>query len=85
MVTPSSLDLLSALHELPVEIRTHVPPALGHLYSSTSSYTIASPRDISVSDPGVIVVADERDSRDLNAYDPHKSDLPARDVSMSTS
>jgi hypothetical protein len=83
--TPSSLDPLSPLHELPVEIRTHVPPALGHSYSAATSYTLATPRDISFSDPGVIAVAGERDVQDLTAHYPHQSDPPARDISMGTS
>jgi hypothetical protein len=83
--TPSLLDPLSPIRELPIEIQTHVPPALGHSYSSTTSHILATPRDVSVSDPGVIVVAGERDVQDLNAHNPHQSDPLARDISMSTS
>ena len=84
--TPSSLDPLSPLHELPVEIQTHVPPALGHSFSATTSHTLATPRDVSVSGPDVVVVADagERDVQDMNAHSPHQSDPPARDISMGT-
>ncbi|KAF8494153.1 hypothetical protein F5888DRAFT_1805741 [Russula emetica] len=83
--SPSSLDPLSHLRELPVEIETHIPPALGHSYSTTISYPLATPRDVSVSDPDVIAVAGERDVQDLNAHNPRQSDPPARDISMSTS
>lgn len=47
----SSSPPLSPLHEFPVEIRTHVPPALENSYSTATSYTLATPRDVSVSNP----------------------------------
>jgi hypothetical protein len=84
--TPSSLDPLSPLHELPVEIQAHAPPALGHSYSATTSHTLATPREVSILGPDIVVVADagERDVQDMNAHSPHQSDPPARDFSMGT-
>ena len=85
--TPSSIDPLSPLHELPVDIQTHVPPALGHSCSATTSHIPTTPRDVSVSSPDVVVVADAggRDVQDMNAHSPHQYDPPARDISMGTS
>ncbi|KAI0264089.1 hypothetical protein BGY98DRAFT_940038 [Russula aff. rugulosa BPL654] len=83
--TPSSSDPSSPPHELPVEFRTHVPPALGYSYSSRTSHTLATPRDVSVSDPDIIVDAGERDVQDLNAHNPHQSDPPVRYISMGSS
>ena len=83
--TSSLLDPLSPLRELPVEVRKHVPPALGHSYFTTTSHTLATPRDVSVSDPGVIIVAGGHDDQDMNAHNPHQSDPPALDISTSTS
>ena len=83
--TQSLPDPLTPLRGLPVEIRTHVPPALGYSYSSTTSYPPATPLDVSGSDAGVIVVASERDVQDLNPHNPHQSDPPALDISTSTS
>jgi hypothetical protein len=78
--TPSLLDPVSPLRELPVDIQTHMPPAPGHPYPTTSQ-TLTTPRDVSVSNPDVIMVAGERDVQDLNAYNPHQSDPTARDIS----
>ncbi len=91
--TPSSLDLPSPLPNrwFPVEVvHSHIPPALRFSDSTTTSHTLATPRDASVSDPqaGVIVVAAERDVQDLNGLDvhhPHQFDAPADDISVSAS
>jgi hypothetical protein len=83
--TPSSFDPISPPHELPVEFRTHVPPALGYSYSSTTSHILTTPRDVSVSDPDIFVDAGERDVQDLNAHNPHQSDPPVRYISIGSS
>ena len=83
--TSSFLDSVSPLRELPVEIPRMMPPVQGHSYSTTTSHTLPTPREFSVSDPEVIVVAGERDVQDLNAHNPHQSDPPACDIFMSTS
>ncbi|KAI0272072.1 hypothetical protein BGY98DRAFT_1099995 [Russula aff. rugulosa BPL654] len=83
--TPSSFDPISPPHGLPVEFRTHVPPALGYSYSSTTSHILTTPRDVSVSDPDIFVDAGERDVQDLNAHDPHQSDPPVRYISIGSS
>jgi hypothetical protein len=70
---------LSRLRELPLEIRH------GYSSSTATSYMPPTPRDVSVSYPGVIVVSDEHDIHDLNAYDQHQSHPPAPDISMSAS
>ena len=76
---------LTPLRALPVKIRTHVPPALGHSYSNsystTTPCTLPTPRDVSFSDPGIFVVGGERDVQ----YNPHQSDPAARDISIGTS
>lgn len=73
------------LQGVETEIQTHMPPPLGYSYSTTTSHTLATPRDVSVSDPDVIVVAGERDVQDLSAHNRYQSDPPVHDISMSTS
>ena len=83
--TTSFPEPLTPLRAFPVEIRTHVPPALGHSYSNsystTTSYALPTPRDASFSDPGILVVGGERDVQ----YNPHQSDPAARDITIGTS
>jgi len=81
--TPSSLGPLSPLRGLSAEI--HMPPALGHSHSTTTSHTLHTPQDASASEPGVIVVASERDDQDLDSHRSHQSDPPAPNISMSSS
>ena len=51
----------------------------------TPQQPLTHSRDVSVSDPDVIVVAGERDVQDMNAHNPHQSDPPVRDISICTS
>jgi hypothetical protein len=50
-VVPDNPSLLIPLTELPVEVHSHIPPALEPSYSTTTSYTLATPREASVLDP----------------------------------
>jgi Family of unknown function (DUF6535) len=77
---PSSLVPSSPLREPPVGIQTAISPPLEHFYSTTTSHTHATPQDVSVLDPGIIVVTGDHDVQDPNAHYPHQSDPPAHDI-----
>ncbi|KAF8460575.1 hypothetical protein DFH94DRAFT_123791 [Russula ochroleuca] len=52
---PSSPVPLAPLGEFPVEVHSHIPPALEFSYSSTTSHTLATPQEASFSDPSAPV------------------------------
>ena len=47
----SPLVPLSPLGAIPVEVHSHIPPALEFSYSTTTSRTLPTPREVSFSDP----------------------------------